>query len=292
MYAMRRIATAIVLIVGCLLGGQPGLQLGLGDSHADDCSHPLLLNFPGANWIEVRGGEHLGPYDAILTCQAASAVVRATRPFGGFLPWEERDGWFWAVVPELTTLAVTNDEGHQVDVEVVNVLGRVFYSTDREVMRRSAVLGGQVSSDHRQLEEERSQIRAELAQIDWDQLTPGQLLGPWDMIWTGQDGRVEIEILQRGPNRETDPSFIMVIDSLGHDTGRRRLRSHTVFVMNPRVYLSAKVTRVLGEVNLARSKDQVRAFVWKYPAERAFLGSLDALGYRQLQEMLQKEHLE
>ena len=41
-------------------------------------------------------------------------------------------------------------------------------------------------------------MEADLRPIGWMPLKAGDQLGPWDMIWTRANGRVEIEVLEEG----------------------------------------------------------------------------------------------
>lgn len=273
------------------LGGLEPSAHGTGASGVDPSCYRERRAFPGAHWAELQRGQRLGLYDAIMTCESAAVLVRSTHTFSSLLTWEETEGLFWTTIPESTTVALVPDSGAGLDLEVMEVQGLTFYSTDRDVIRSSRTRSSQISSGSSRLDEFRKETLAELAAMDWEPLTVNQELGPWDVIWTRESGRVEIELVETGPETYHDASTT-VLDSTGRETHRRRFRSHMVLIMNPRFYVKARVNKIIGEVSIAKDRNQVREFVWKHPGISAFFGPLDAQEHVRWMESLGKEELQ
>jgi hypothetical protein len=221
----------------------------------------------------LRPGQHLESHDAIMTCDDGITVVRATYPFGTFFEWTDRDGSFTATIPRSTMVVVAAPDAEKVDVEVLEVQGAAFYTSDRHVVSRAATVEARAIQDPGLVDALRQYVVAVLGSMEWDPLTPDRALGPWDMIWTREGGRAEIEILQFGPRADPHESTT-VLDAWGRETPRRRFRSHTFLVMDPTVYANAQVIRVIGDVVIARHQAQVREFVSKHPGMSAFFGSV------------------
>jgi hypothetical protein len=130
-----------------------------------------------------------------------------------------------------------------------------------------------------------------VAQLEWEPLAEGRLLGPWDMIWTMEGGRVEIEFL--APRYRMIDEWTGAVDSTGRPTGKNRFMSNMFFVMYPPVFREAKVTKALGDVRIARDREEVKAFVERNRVTLgAFEESHDPQYLKKWKEMLRKPELE
>lgn len=112
--------------------------------------HDLFCKFapkfiPGTNWRAVHPGDQLHVFDALLTCRASSARIKSVLSFGGnILLWEhDSSGSRFADIPAETLVVVsTRREDHlSVIVEMLEVKGNVYYSTDRELLKKSGIRG-------------------------------------------------------------------------------------------------------------------------------------------------------
>jgi hypothetical protein len=101
--------------------------------------------------------------------------------------------------------------------------------------------------------------------MKWHALTTNTELQVWDMIRTGNNGRVEIEIVKEGSGRPTGPDpHTGVLDEKGQPTKRKRFPSNSYFVMHPIVIFSARVRKVIGDVWVASDREEVKRLVSDY----------------------------
>jgi hypothetical protein len=96
------------------------------------------------------------------------------------------------------------------------------------------------------------------------------------MIWTGDAGRVEIEITRPGPIYIADDSAD-VRSADGRRTRRKRFFENAVLVMVPEHYREGRVVDTLGTVMVARDRDAVLRFVERYGVLAGTVGPSTAL---------------
>jgi len=99
---------------------------------------------PGTKWRAVRPGDQLYVFDALLTCSASTARIKSILSFGNMLFWEhEGSGSKIADIPSETLIVFsTRRETHPaIAVEILEVKGNVYYSTDRELLKKSGIVG-------------------------------------------------------------------------------------------------------------------------------------------------------
>jgi hypothetical protein len=254
------------------------------------------LWFPDLHWTRLNRGDRLGRFDVISTCKSSSVIVKANLPFNHpTFQWEERHGEHWARVPseEIVAIRTLGGEKNQaeIEVEVIEVSGEAYYSTDRDLIEKHNFLRVGSGKSPGEIEKEETQRDSDLYAIGWERLTTDRLLGPWDMIWTQKDSRVEIEILKDGPYIFMDGSTD-VRDSAGRFTKKKRFPGKSYFIMDPTDYLSARVNKIIGEVWIAKDRGKVREFFKKYRTPAALREAMDAEADRRWQEMLWKQELE
>jgi hypothetical protein len=107
------------------------------------------------------------------------------------------------------------------------------------------------------------QLEDSLKKMVWETLEGIRELGPWDMIWVRDAGRIEIEILQYGNYRVVDGET-NVRDSQGGYTDKKRIRAESYFIMYPEHYRKARVNKIIGQVWVASHREEVKAFFDKY----------------------------
>jgi hypothetical protein len=112
------------------------------------------------------------------------------------------------------------------------------------------------------------------------------------MLWTGDDGRVEIEVMGDGP----DPRVLdalAVRDAQGRLTSRMRLPKRMYFIVTPARYGHIKLRKIVGDVKVARNREEVEAFARKYGSFYGdFGGPWTAEAIQELLESLSRSELE
>lgn len=140
-----------------------------------------------------------------------------------------------------------------------------------------------------------AKLEADVRVIDWEPLREGRVLGEWDMVWTGDDGRLEIEVLPDPKGRPDRSKFnpeMTVPDEQGHATANWRLPRRAYLILQPDLYVPAKVNRIRGTVFIARDHDQVRKFFAPWKSTRRMFGKLDRQGLEKRKEFLRSPTLE
>ncbi len=90
-----------------------------------------------ARWVELRVGDRLDPFDAVLTCASGWVVLRSNHGVGLGRDWVETEYGRVRTLREKHYLALLllGVPPEKIDVEVLDVSGPVFYSQDRESVR-------------------------------------------------------------------------------------------------------------------------------------------------------------
>jgi len=176
-------------------------------------------------------------------------------------------------------------------VEIMWIAGRVLYSTDMAAAY-ARVSGG--SSLENSLTAGRDELKADLEAMDWEPLSETRVLDEWDMVWTGKDGRLEIELVPDSQTRSDRTRIdldMTVIDDEGRVTARRRLPPQGYLILHPEFYGAAKVKGVLGTVLVARNRDQVKEFFAKYRWPMRVVAEPDKATLAKKQEFLRSPTL-
>ncbi len=260
---MRRVKqTATVLLAGIGMWWVAGHATASSD---DLLSCKMAQKVPPVHWIPLNRGDHLqlGPYDALLTCRGSHAVFRATRPFGLRIAWEQDGTSVIGTIGEehfVTVRAIPGESRPGVQIEVLDVVGQVFYSRDRREIRRALVAESRSGPFNEDSEGEDRRYE-DLVQLGWRTLSMNDRLGPWDMIWTQADGRLEVEF--EGPNNRIGV-YNDVLDGQARPTGKVRFRPNEFWVVVPGYFSDARVNKIIGEVWIATDRARVESFFQKY----------------------------
>lgn len=254
---------------------------------------------PRATWQEISPGDHLRVPGVLMTCDASGVRLSALSRMSSDFAWEERGNRFHAELGprELVTLhsLSTDQPSPAQQVEVLWTTGRVQYSTDMPAKYARVQAGGPGSSLAKALAATRERLAADLKVLDWEPLTETRVLDEWDMIWTGDNGRLEIEMLpesKQRPDRTRSDSDMIVIDEHGHLSAKRRFLPRTYFIVQPEWYGPAKVNRILGTVYVARDRDQVKQFFAKWRSTMQVVAELDKAGYERQKAFLRSPTLQ
>lgn len=247
---------------------------------------------PDLTWRPLRQGEHLKTFDAILTCDSSTATVKATIPFSSSIKWEYRQGLYLGIIPPETIVVVRSEKGDPIQpdirLDIVEMHGHLFYSTDRELIEKRG-LTMMVMKDTALEQEKEKQKFKELKEIGWEPLTKGHLLGPWDMIWTQENGRVEIEIIEEGMDPIIDEATDLKARN-GNFTRKKRFPANSYFAMYPRFYLGAKVNKIIGDVWVSTNREKVKGFLLKnHTTGAGALGLMDRETDFKWRKMLREE---
>ena len=259
------------------------------------CEVTRNSHYPELQWVRLESGVVLKTYDAILTCASSTVSLKSNFTFGqSIIKWERADGDYVGEMPPETLLVVQTEsrstEQPNIQVKVTEVAGDVFYSTKRDLIKDLRVLHSFATSEEktRQAQRERD---FDLKAIGWEPLGVDRLLGPWDMIWTQKNGRVEIEIRKTGRDLMTDESTD-VRDAHGKLTLTKRFPQDSYFIMLPQFYQEARVNKTIGEVWVATDRAKVREFFNKHHSGMSIKAEVDPEAQRKLQEILRKKELE
>lgn len=101
---------------------------------------------PGLKWREVHPGAQLYAFDALLICSASTARIKSNLSFGNVLLWKQQESGskIADIAPETLIVIFTSPKNQgAIAVEVLEVDGNVFYSTDHELIKTSGIVGGQ-----------------------------------------------------------------------------------------------------------------------------------------------------
>ncbi len=250
--------------------------------------------YVGARWVELRPGERLSAFDGVLSCRGGRVVLKATGEISADLDWVRTSTGVIGTVGERTFVAMFPLPGYagNLDVEVLEVSGPVYYSRDRHLIRAAGTDLRKVL-DPAEMEMERRGQESDLAGMTWEALAEGRILAPWEMIWTGHGGRVEIEFLE-GPNKRLN-DWTAVLDAAGHPTGKNRLPANMYFIMSPTFWRRARVNKVIGEVRVATDSEEVKAFLGRHKQFFSLVEDLyaqDEQALQQWRDILRKPELE
>lgn len=244
-------------------------------------------------WIRLKTGDHLRTYDGLLTCHSSTVTLKSNLAFTPHIAWKTQKGAYWAQIePEslyTIRLEVTPETGQpEIDIEILGVTGEAFYSSDRDIIRKYGLLSANPKNQQKVLTE-KQRMMDDLKSIGWERLKAGQFLGPWDMVRTDENSRVEIEIHKEGMSTATSPETD-VKGSEQQPLLKKRFPSNSYFIMHPEFYVKAKVNKVIGKAWIARDREQVQKF-WEKHHISLNLGPMDRAGYLQWLEDLRKPEL-
>lgn len=255
--------------------------------------------YPGLHWVQLQTGARLTTGDAVLTCSDSTVTIRSERPvdFGPGAPLvlkKQKNGHIGILRAEaLMVLKPVFDHQTKVEFTVIGVEGLVYGSTDRELIRKYnmgshyTLTAEEAKQDARKKEQRLKDLEA----IGWKPLTLERQLGPWDMIWTQNKSRVEIEILQYGEYRIRDEQTD-VRDAKGELTSKKRFTANSFFIIEPNTYVSARVNKIIGNVRVATSHANVKRFYKKHHVSNDIWEEMDEEAYDKWEEMLKKDSLE
>jgi len=250
--------------------------------------------YPDLQWKPLKKGDRLGTYDAILTCTDGTVTIKSNLVFNPYIKWEEKDREYLGRIPAEMHVVISTQSREKAQpnivVEAIEVSGEVIYSTDRNLIEKYGSIGSKPRESHEEIERKDRQQYDDLKTIGWEPLTIDRQLGPWDMIWTQENGRIEIEILKEGVTAIDDESTV-VKDPKGHFTHKNRFPQNSYFIMDPEFYLKAKVNKIIGNVWVATDREKVKEFDAKYRT-LVNLGPMDREADLQWRETLKKEKLE
>ncbi len=245
-------------------------------------------------WKGLRAGERLDLFDAVLTCRASGVVLRSSRPVGTGVDWVGTDREFVGSMGADSLIALISLEAKDppsgVTIEAIAVSGVAYYTKDHDAIRDNRILKAK-RMGVAEYERIRSAEEQELASLRWQRVSEGQALGPWNMIWTRQGGRVEVEVLEP-PSAYTIAPWSGVVDQAGQRTEINRLMSNVHFIMKPAEFLRARVNKVIGDVMYTTDEEGVRAFFSRYGRWVRYSGDFDRNAYRSWLKMLRRPSLE
>lgn len=248
--------------------------------------------YPGLRWTELRPHDRLSTDDAVLTCGDGRVDVRSSYSFGFDLSWTlERDG-LHAIVPASTLVALrpdTADRRERVQVDVISVRGRAYFTLDRDLIRQYGVWTFRKAQTR--VSPGREEVFADLARITWEPLLLSHQLGPWDMLWTASNGKVEIEVVRDGPNPWILDA-LAVRDARGQLTMKMRIPRQMYFIVKPEHYESVKVRKVIDGVSIAKSREGVKTFFRKHGAFYGSLGEWSREAVLEWLESLKREEFD
>ena len=272
----------------------------MGDEARDRSSPPVCDRaqkfYEDLKWMQLTKGVRLTSYDAILICPSSYVTVRSNVPFGLRIDWEPHDGAFWASIGGPSVVGLSSPSGSDlVEVEVTDVFGEARYSQEKFLvlkhglgfMSGARILSAEETAVH---DQERRARKDALASMKWEPLSIWRILEPGDMIWT-REGRVEIEFLRKQSVRLHDGGSD-VTDETGRFTGKSRFHQQTYFILDPGLYPRAQVNKIIGEVWVARDRQQVREFLRRFQSPIGSFHSMDSDAYYDWHEMLKKKELE
>ncbi len=289
MIPLARICTLVIAALSAsqLASGDPR-QANSATSTCGD----VYRWFPGVQWVEAYPGARLESFDALMTCGNSTATIRANVPFLSEVRWSKRDSTYWGLIlsNHVVVLVPERVKSPALFAEVVKTTGRVMLSRDRTAIEQSG-LSAMVMHNVREGERSDQAFAADLKSMVWQHLTAADVLGPWDLVWTGATGRVEVEITVAGSEYVADDaSDVRTPD--GALTARKRFFENSVLVMHPDHYRAAYVVKVLGEVFVSRDHPKVRAFVARHGVLSAAFGPPVDQPLEQRIERLRKPQLE
>jgi hypothetical protein len=289
---MRLVATVLLLLLSLLL--VPGcVRKGvvLSEDASSFCGFVRAIN-EDVTWQQIHMGSRIRAPEAFLTCDASEIVIKTDRPLSESISWSPEGNRLQGRIPAARLVlveppsAMPNSLG--VEVEIIAIRGSAFYSDDLVRKNGPVWVSPWTGPSPDQLLRE---FTADLDAIQWEPLGSSRELKPWNMIRTGPDGKVEIEITKDGPRGFVD-ARLAVVGSDGQPTRRIRLMPKSYLVMFPEIYDSGLVTAAVGQVLLARQQDQVRDFFSKRPYTSGFMGMFDMQLSEERQRMLRKPRLE
>lgn len=248
--------------------------------------------YPDLQWNELRPDTRLEKFDAVLTCRFGRVVLRSSRPIGHGLEWSQGADHFEATIAGESLLALLplgETESRDIEVEAVAVSGVAYYSTDRHAIRRHGIFAitGTTLAGHAAMESARAR---DLDALKWEPLSEGRLLKPWDMVWTREGGRVEIEVMD--PPGAIIRGWSAAVDEWGRRTGKNRLMGNVHFIMVPPYFRSARASRVIGDVGIATDAEAVKRYFERHRYAVSRFDGFDDEAARKWQEILRKPRLE
>jgi hypothetical protein len=224
--------------------------------------------YPDLQWKKLNKGDHLNTYDAILTCDFATVVVRSDLLFNKSFEWNQKNGEYEGRIPSNVLLVIRTHGGDKIKsdakVKILEVKGEAFYSADRDLIQEYGFT--LINSQEQKQMEEARKLHDDLIAVGWKPADINQPLDPWDMVWTQKTGRIEIEILKEA---------VSIIEEDG-TTNKTQNQSSTLkeippnsyFIMYPHFFLSAKLKKITGEAWIASNRNKVREFSEKYHRPR------------------------
>ena len=294
----RSIGDVMLLVVATCVAACAATQTPPSYPTGSFCSFASKF-FQAATWTPINPATQLRAPIAILTCETGHLEVTAASPGGGQLVWTRRGNAFEATIPEnhlVTFDSVSSDAttpGAVIDIRARS--GDAFVSDDfigryGFVSMSNTPVGQQLAPTTASEE-----MRRDLAAMAWEPVHESRRLGQWDMLWTGHDGRVEIEVFDgRGgaTQRRLLDGTAAVIRPDGSITSRRRLIHDHYLILHPAVLNSAEVKRAIGTVLVAKEREQVKAFFGKYTVVIHSLWPLDDQLFREREQMRRKPELD
>jgi len=282
-----------MIIVSLFLIGIEAVEAVSPDDPDFHCNLTREL-YPDLQWNKLKKGDRLETYDAVMTCKSATVIIKSNLPFNPYIQWKGKDGVYQSKIPADMLVAIRTQSGDtsqpKIEVEAMEMSGEVLFSTNRDLIKKYGFLGSKAPRSQDETEKEEKQQYGDLKAIGWEPLTIERQLGPWDMIWTQENGRVEIEILKEGIDSLVDEST-NVKDPKGRLTNKRRFPPNSYFIMHPQFYQHAKANKIIGEVWIATDLEKVKEFNAKYKTFTN-LGPMDRDTDLKWREMLKKEELE
>lgn len=262
----RSVGIALPLV---LLSLSLAVTLGATDSRDPNffCAQAREF-FPEWDWQLLRKGDRVETNHALVTCRGSSVTVKSNLAFDPAIDWKEEHGVYRGLIAAEVALVVRTPETRiaqpKIELEVLEVTGEAIYSTKRHLIgkNRGALQSSLIRSQKDFLEKQR-QRWDDLKAIGWKRLTPDRVLQPWDMIWTKDNGRIEIEILEKGKEYFADDSTDVRTKEVEY-TLRKRFPRETYFIMHPEIFRKARVNKIISEVLIATDKTKVQKFFEKY----------------------------
>lgn len=295
-FSARRTTLAVCLVtVAMWIGSCSSTRRALGPDETDLFCQYIRESYPSTTWLELRPGDQLKRDDAVLTCGSSGVALISNRSFGMGLQWEGEEGYLRTTIPGSSLIIVSSHKslpsnGGKLLAKVTIVQGRVYYSTGR-ALRAEPGLIDVVKRGSGEVDRKVEEMLSDLVKMEWGLLQTGQDLGPWDMLWTGDHGRVEVEMLDAGGYRLIDGS-VAVTDALGRLTNKIRVGSNAYLILHPDYYGKVRVTGIIGEVYVARNPEEVMRFYSLHQSMLWIYGIRGAADYQRWLEMLRKGQLE
>ncbi len=275
-----------------------GLTLAVGiETVVSADNAPPVPNDPqmltGLDWQPVREGMRLGTEGAVFVCSSSLVRIRSTSKFhASAIKWESATGGFLGTMYSEMFYVLVGEEKSEPErtthADVVEVEGEAFYTKSQELKRKykspTAQKMPEASIGADKCWYQRYQ---NLRSIGWQPVGPDRHLGPWDVVWTQANGRVEIEILEPGEAIYVDES-VTVVDPQGQLTNKMRLPPRSFLIIDPHLFRRANINKTLGEVLISRNHEIVKEFSMKYKTHKG----LNLWTVPPWEEILKKQELE